>query len=36
VPAVRVDTADELSQELERSYAEPGPRLIEAMVPPIL
>jgi acetolactate synthase-1/2/3 large subunit len=36
VPAVRVDTADELTRELERSYAEPGPRLIEAMVPPIL
>ena len=36
VPAVRVDTADDLTRELERSYAEPGPRLIEAMVPPII
>ncbi|MDQ6695860.1 MAG: acetolactate synthase large subunit [Actinomycetota bacterium] len=36
VPACRVDTADELVVALERSLAEPGPTLIEAMVPQIL
>ena len=36
VPAVRVDTADGLSRELERAYAEPGPHLIEAMIPSIV
>jgi acetolactate synthase-1/2/3 large subunit len=36
VPAVRVETADELTRELERANAEPGPRLIDAIVPPIL
>ncbi|MBK5224934.1 MAG: acetolactate synthase large subunit [Acidimicrobiia bacterium] len=36
VPAVRVDTAEDLTRELERCYAEPGPRLIEAVVPPLL
>jgi acetolactate synthase-1/2/3 large subunit len=36
VPAVRVDTADELVTQLERSLASGGPSLIEAVVPPIL
>ncbi len=36
VPAVRVDTAEDLTRELERSYAESGPRLIEAMIPPVM
>jgi acetolactate synthase-1/2/3 large subunit len=35
VPAVRVTTAADLASELRRCYAEPGPHLIEAMVPPI-
>ncbi|HEU5421236.1 MAG TPA: acetolactate synthase large subunit [Streptosporangiaceae bacterium] len=35
VPAVRVTTAGELSRELRRCYAEPGPHLIEAIVPPV-
>jgi acetolactate synthase-1/2/3 large subunit len=35
VPATRVTTVQELDQELRRAYAEPGPHLIEAMVPPI-
>jgi acetolactate synthase I/II/III large subunit len=33
VPAVRVTTAEDLDQELRRAYAEPGPHLIEAIVP---
>jgi acetolactate synthase-1/2/3 large subunit len=32
VPAVRVTTADELVIALERSYATPGPMVIEAML----
>ena len=36
VPAVRVTTAEDLDRELRRSYAEPGPHLIEAIVPPIV
>jgi acetolactate synthase-1/2/3 large subunit len=36
VPAVRVTTAEDLDRELRRSYAEPGPHLIEAMVPPMV
>ena len=36
VPAVRVTTAEELDRELRRSYAEPGPHLIEAIVPPVI
>jgi acetolactate synthase I/II/III large subunit len=36
VPATRVTTGDELDQALRRAYAEPGPHLIEAMVPPIV
>ena len=30
LPASRVDSAEELSAALERSFAEPGPSLIEA------
>ena len=33
VGAVRVTTADELVEALERSYATPGPSFIEAMLP---
>jgi acetolactate synthase-1/2/3 large subunit len=33
VPASRVTTAEDLSASLAASFAEPGPRLIEAMVP---
>ena len=36
VPATRATTADELSDQLARALAEPGPTLIEAMVPPIM
>ena len=36
VPATRVTTAADLDQALRRAYAEPGPHLIEAMVPPIV
>jgi len=36
VPATRVSTAEDLDQALRRAYAEPGPHLIEAMVPPIV
>jgi acetolactate synthase-1/2/3 large subunit len=36
VPAVRVQTAERFSAELERAVGEPGPHLIEAPVPSIL
>jgi acetolactate synthase I/II/III large subunit len=36
VPAVRVTTAEDLDTELRRAYAEPGPHLIEAIVPPVI
>ena len=36
VPAVRVATAGDLDTELRRAYAEPGPHLIEAIVPPVV
>jgi acetolactate synthase-1/2/3 large subunit len=36
VPATRVTTAADLDQALRRAYAEPGPHLIEAMVPPVV
>ncbi len=36
VPATRATTADELSDQLARALAEPGPALIEAMVPSIM
>ena len=36
VDAVQVSTADELVAALRRAYAEPGPHLIEAIVPALL
>ncbi|MFJ9908200.1 acetolactate synthase large subunit [Streptomyces sp. NPDC101152] len=33
VPSVRVDTAAELNEALERAIAEPGPHLVEVVVP---
>ena len=36
VPAVRATTAEEMSGALERALAEPGPHLIEAVVPSVL
>ena len=36
VDAVRVATADEFVAALRRAYAEPGPHLIEAALPPLL
>jgi len=36
VPAARVDTAEDLVAELRRAAHEPGPHLIEAMVPPMV
>lgn len=33
VPAARAETAEDLAKHLERALAEPGPMLIEAMVP---
>ena len=36
VPATRATTADEMSDQLARALAEPGPALIEAIVPSIL
>jgi acetolactate synthase-1/2/3 large subunit len=36
VPAVRVTTAPELADALRRAAAEPGPHLIEAMVPALV
>jgi acetolactate synthase-1/2/3 large subunit len=35
VPASRVTTAEELDAALRRAHAEPGPKLIEAIVPPV-
>ena len=35
VPAERVDTAEDLVASLERALSEPGPRLIEAVVPSV-
>jgi acetolactate synthase-1/2/3 large subunit len=35
VPATRVTTAGDLDAALRRAYAEPGPHLIEAVVPPL-
>jgi len=35
VPACRARTADELATHLRRALADPGPHLIEAMVPPL-
>jgi acetolactate synthase-1/2/3 large subunit len=36
VPAVSVDSADDLADALRRASAEPGPHLIEAVVPPVV
>jgi acetolactate synthase-1/2/3 large subunit len=36
VPATRADDADTFTAQLERALAEPGPHLIEAMVPQII
>jgi len=36
VPATRVTSADDFAKQLERALAEPGPALIEAMVPTIV
>jgi acetolactate synthase I/II/III large subunit len=36
VPATRVTTADELDRALRLAYADPGPHLIEAIVPPVV
>jgi len=36
VPARRVTTAEELDRALREAYGEPGPHLIEAIVPPIV
>ena len=36
VPAVRVSTAEDLDRQLRQAYIEPGPHLIEAIVPPIV
>jgi acetolactate synthase-1/2/3 large subunit len=35
VPSVRVDTSEDLVAQLERAIAEPGPHLIEAVVPSV-
>ncbi|ASR37843.1 decarboxylase [Prauserella marina] len=36
VPATRATTAEELAEQFAAAIAEPGPHLIEAMVPPLL
>jgi acetolactate synthase-1/2/3 large subunit len=36
VPATRATTAEELASQFEKAIAEPGPHLIEAVVPPLL
>ena len=36
VPAIRVTTTKSLADALRRAYPDPGPHLIEAIVPPIL
>ena len=36
VNASRATTAEELADQLTTAYTEPGPHLIEAIVPPIL
>ena len=35
VPSQRVDTAEQLTGALERDIAEPGPHLIEAVLPAV-
>ncbi|WP_460444080.1 acetolactate synthase large subunit, partial [Amycolatopsis cihanbeyliensis] len=36
VPAGRASTAEELAEQFSRALAEPGPHLIDALVPPLL
>ena len=36
VPAARVTTAEDLADQLLKAFAEPGPHLIEAVIPPLL
>jgi acetolactate synthase-1/2/3 large subunit len=36
VPAIRAETAEELAAALAAATAEPGPHLVEAMVPPLV
>ncbi|MFD2419303.1 acetolactate synthase large subunit [Amycolatopsis pigmentata] len=36
VPASRATTAEELAEQLSRALAEPGPHLIDAIVPPLV
>jgi acetolactate synthase-1/2/3 large subunit len=36
VPAAHADTAEELAKHLTRALIEPGPHLIEAVVPAIV
>jgi acetolactate synthase-1/2/3 large subunit len=36
VPASRATTAEELAAQFEKALAEPGPHLIEAIVPPLM
>ena len=36
VPAVRASTAEELAAALRTAFAEPGPHLIDAVLPPLL
>jgi acetolactate synthase-1/2/3 large subunit len=36
VPATRAETAEELATALTKATAEPGPHLVEAMVPPLV
>jgi acetolactate synthase-1/2/3 large subunit len=36
VPAARARTADELAEALRRAAVEPGPHLVEAVVPPVV
>ncbi len=35
MPAVRVTTAEGLAEALGWAYGEPGPHLIEAIIPPL-
>jgi acetolactate synthase-1/2/3 large subunit len=36
VPATRATTAEELADQFAKALAEPGPHVIEAMVPPLV
>jgi acetolactate synthase-1/2/3 large subunit len=36
VPATRATTAEEFTEQLQRAITEPGPRLVEAIVPTFL